>query len=349
MKSLLKILVAAAALGLVPTLAVAQSSPAAQPTPTAAEQAQLPAAPTGEAAAPEAANDDAPATAKAVPFPPAKPVEGVGQPRFEKHWFQPQVTDIGKEGLWFHDIILMPIITIISFFVLGLMLWVMFRYRRARNPEPSRTTHNTFIEVIWTVIPVIILVAIALPSIDLLRAQYSPPRADLTVKAIGNQWFWTYQYPDNGDFELVSNMLPAEEDAKRGEPRLLGVDERMVVPAGATVKMIVTSNDVVHSWGIPSFWVKMDAVPGRLNETWFKVDQPGLYYGQCYELCGARHGFMPIAVEVVPPAQFAAWVASKGGTMTGAKPAAAAAETATAPAEATVTPASAPAPESKAH
>jgi cytochrome c oxidase subunit 2 len=135
----------------------------------------------------------------------------------------------------------------------------------------------------------------------------------------GNQWYWTYSYPDNGGFEIVSNMLSKEDAAKRGEPRLLGVDERMVVPAGAVVKLIVTSADVIHSFGVPSFWVKMDAVPGRLNETWFKVDKPGVYYGVCYELCGARHPFMPIAVDVVPPAQYAAWIASKGGTMPGQK------------------------------
>jgi cytochrome c oxidase subunit II len=161
-------------------------------------------------------------------------------------------------------------------------------------------------------------VMIAVPSIRLLAHQYDPPKADLTVKVTGNQWYWTYSYPDNGGFEIVSNMLSDADAKKRGEPRLLAADERMVVPAGAVVKLIVTSSDVIHSFGVPSFWVKMDAVPGRLNETWFKVDRPGLYYGQCYELCGARHGFMPIAVEVVSPTQYAAWVASKGGTMPGA-------------------------------
>jgi cytochrome c oxidase subunit 2 len=171
------------------------------------------------------------------------------------------------------------------------------------------------IEVLWTLIPVLILVAIAVPSIRLLANQYSPPKADLTVKVIGNQWYWTYQYPDNGEFEIVSNGLSDPEADKRGEPRQLAVDERMVVPANATVKLIVTSADVIHSWGIPAFWVKMDAVPGRLNETWFKTARPGLYYGVCFELCGARHGYMPIAVEVLPPAQFAAWVRSKGGTL----------------------------------
>jgi cytochrome c oxidase subunit 2 len=169
---------------------------------------------------------------------------------------------------------------------------------------------------------VLILVAIAIPSIKLLGHQYSPPKADLTVKATGNQWYWTYSYPDNGGFELVSNMLPEKDAKARGEPRLLAVDERLVVPVNATVKMIVTSADVIHSWGVPAFWVKMDAVPGRLNETWFKAERPGIYYGQCFELCGARHAYMPIAVEVVTQEQFAAWVASKGGTMPGAaKPA----------------------------
>jgi cytochrome c oxidase subunit 2 len=317
MKSLLKILVVAAAFGLAPSAALAQPNPAPA---AAAEQAQ-PAAEPSATSAPAAANDNAAPAAAAASFPHMAPTPGIGQPK--GHWgFQPQYGEIGEQALWFHNIILMPIITVISLFVLGLLLWVMLRYRRSANQEPSRTSHNTLIEIVWTVIPVLILVVIAIPSIDLLRAQYSPPKADLTVKVIGNQWFWTYQYPDNGDFELISNMLPEDEDKKRGEPRLLGVDERMVVPAGKVVKLIVTSNDVVHSWGIPAFWVKMDAVPGRLNETWFKVDRPGVYYGQCYELCGARHGFMPIAVEVVPPAQFAAWLASKGGTLPGgAKPA----------------------------
>jgi cytochrome c oxidase subunit 2 len=303
MKSLLKFLVVAAALGLAPAAAMAQpnANVAAAPAATAPATASAPAA----------------AATQVPAFPRAAPTPGIGYPTGA--WrFQPQFGEVGQQALWFHNIILMPIITVISLFVLGLLLWVIVRYRRAANPEPSRTSHNTLIEIVWTVIPVIILVAIAIPSIDLLQAQYSPPKADLTVKVIGNQWFWSYQYPDNGDFELVSNMLPDEEAKKRGEPRLMAVDERMVVPAGKVVKLIITSNDVVHSWGIPAFWVKMDAVPGRLNETWFKVDRPGVYYGECYELCGARHGFMPITVEVVPPAQFAAWVASKGGKMPGA-------------------------------
>jgi cytochrome c oxidase subunit 2 len=286
-----------------------------------------------------------PAPAPAPAFPHATPTPGIGQPAPEALNLQPQVTEVGQDAAWMHDVVLMPIITIISIFVLALLIWVVFRYRAAANPEPSRTSHNTFIEVIWTLVPVLILVAIAVPSIQLLAKQYAPPKADLTVKVIGNQWYWTYQYPDNGDFELVSNMLPDDEAKKRGEPRLLAVDERLVVPAGKVVKLIVTSADVIHSFAVPAFWTKMDAVPGRLNETWFKVDRPGVYYGQCSELCGARHGYMPIAVEVVPPAQFAAWVASKGGTMPGPAGAANPDATATSPAAAlTAAPAVTPTP-----
>jgi cytochrome c oxidase subunit II len=180
-------------------------------------------------------------------------------------------------------------------------------------------------------VPVLILVIIAIPSMRLLRAQYSPPPADLTIKVIGNQWYWTYQYPDHGGFEIVSNMLREQGDVGPGQrfrtdadgPPLLAVDERLVIPAGKVVKFIVTSSDVIHSFGVPAFWAKIDANPGQLNETWAKVDRPGVYFGQCYELCGARHAYMPIAVEVVPEATFAAWVASKGGAMPGAQPASA--------------------------
>jgi cytochrome c oxidase subunit 2 len=192
---------------------------------------------------------------------------------------------------------------------------------------------------------VLILVAIALPSIRLLGNQYSPPAADLTIKAIGNQWYWEYEYPDLG-IQFVSNILPDADARARGEPRLLAVDQRVVVPVGATVKVLVTSNDVVHSWGVPAFWSKIDAVPGRVNETWFRAERPGLYYGQCFELCGARHAYMPIAVEVVTPQQFAAWVARQGGHMPGQQPAAAPAAPAAAgaqPGPATSTPAT-PAP-----
>jgi cytochrome c oxidase subunit 2 len=217
------------------------------------------------------------------------------------------------------------------------------------NPPPSRTSHNPALEVAWTLIPVLVLVAIAIPSMRLLKTQYTPPPADLTVKVTGNQWFWTYSYPDNGGFEIVSNLLKERKDVKPGDrfrtdadgPPLLAVDNRLVIPAGKVVKFLVTSNDVIHAFWVPAFWSKIDANPGQINEIWAKVDRPGVYFGQCTELCGARHGFMPIAVEVVPPAQFAAWIASQGGTMPGSKPAAAPAAAAPAGATAAVAPANA--------
>jgi cytochrome c oxidase subunit 2 len=279
------------------------------------------------------------------------PTPGIGMPSADRIGLQPQVTPIGHEAVRFHDIILVPMMAIISIFVLILLVWVVVRYNARSNPTPSRTHHNTLIEILWTLLPVLILVGIAVPSIKLLAHQYSPPKADLTIKAIGNQWYWTYQYPDNGDFEIVSNMLKEKNEVTGKEkartdadgPRLLAVDERMVVPAGAVVKVITTSNDVIHSWALPAAWLKMDAVPGRLNETWFKIDRPGVYFGQCSELCGARHAFMPIAVEVVPPAQFAQWVAFKGGTMPGPKGASNPDATATSPAT-NAQPANAPVP-----
>lgn len=273
-----------------------------------------------EAPAPAPAVAEA-AAATAAPAAPAfahrAPEANFGQP-IPGGWKLPeQVTEIGEEALWFHDYMLMPIIVIISLFVLVLLAWAMIRFRAKANPVPSRNAHNTLLEIIWTLVPVLILVVVAVPSIRLLAHQYAQPKADLTIKVIGNQWYWTYQYPDNGDFELVSNMLPDAEAKKRGEPRLLGVDERVVVPVDSVVQLIVTSNDVIHSWSVPNFWTKMDAVPGRLNQTWFKAEREGLYYGQCSELCGARHGYMPIAVEVVSKEKFAEWVRSKGGTMPG--------------------------------
>jgi cytochrome c oxidase subunit 2 len=244
---------------------------------------------------------------------------------------QDQFTPVGQEAAAFHNNWLLLLCALISIFVLGLLLLVILRFRRSAHPTPSRTSHNTFIEVVWTLVPVLILVAIAIPSIRLIRHQYSPPPADLTIKVIGNQWYWSYQYPDNGGFEIVSNMLKEKNEAAAGTrfrtdadgPKLLAVDERLVIPAGKVVKFIVTSNDVIHSFALPAFWTKMDANPGILNETWVKVDRPGVYFGQCSELCGARHAYMPIAIEVVTPERYAQWVASKGGTMPGARPAAA--------------------------
>ena len=327
--------IALAAAGLTPTAAGATAPQAASPQAISAPAATAPSAVTPAPADAAAAATPAPSIDYAAPTP------GIGIPDGRKG-IQEQVTALGQQAASFHNNWLLLMCAVISVFVLVLLAWTMLRYRRGANPTPSRTSHNTMIEVVWTLVPVLVLVAIAIPSIRLIRAQYSPPPADVTIKVIGNQWYWTYQYPDNGGFEIVSNMLKEQKDVKAGDryrtdadgPPLLAADERLVIPAGKIVKFIVTSNDVIHAFAIPAFWTKIDANPGRLNETWVKVDRPGVYFGQCSELCGARHGFMPIAVEVVPEATFNAWVASKGGTPKGAAPsteAPAAAATAPAP------------------
>ncbi|PZO90157.1 MAG: cytochrome c oxidase subunit II [Sphingomonas sanxanigenens] len=317
-----------------PIAAYAQTPP--PPAPVVATPAPAPAV-----AVPAPAESPA-ATAEKVAAPaPLLPVAGEGMPTPGAIHLQEQVTPNGRQAEWIHDSVLLPIITVISALVLALLIWVIVRYRRAANPVASRTSHNTVIEVVWTLLPVLILLFIAVPSISLLAAQFKPaPKNALTIKAIGNQWYWTYEYPDNGGFEIVSNMLKEPKDAAKGErartdadgPARLAVDNRIVMPVGVPIKLIVTSNDVIHSWAIPAFWTKMDAVPGRLNEVSFTIEKPGLYFGQCSELCGARHGFMPIAVEAVSPARFAQWVRSKGGSMPGDKPAGAAAATEAAPA-----------------
>jgi cytochrome c oxidase subunit 2 len=311
--------------------------------------AMTPAAAAAPATTPVTAEASANVAAAAPAIPSVAADSQFGVPRPGALGLQEQVTDIGRQAAGFHNNWLLLLCALISLLVLALLAYTMVRYRRGANPTPSRTSHNTLIEVIWTILPVAVLVAIAFPSIGLLRDQYSPPPADLTVKVIGNQWYWTYQYPDNGGFEIVSNMLKEPGDVKPGErsrtdadgPPLLAVDERIVIPAGKVVKFLVTSNDVIHAFAVPAFWAKIDANPGRINETWVKVDRPGVYFGQCSELCGARHGYMPIAVEVVPPAQFAAWVASKGGTMPGARPAAAPDSTGSSPVSEAAVPAAA--------
>lgn len=232
--------------------------------------------------------------------------------------FQDQYNEIGRDALWMHDALLLPIITVISLFVLGLLLWVGVRFNRKANPVPSKTSHNTLIEIIWTVVPVLILVVIAVPSITLLSDQFkSPPKDALTVKVTGYQWYWGYTYPDNGGFEVISNMLSEEDAHARGEPSHLAADNRMVVPVGEPLRIQVIGADVIHAFGIPSLWFKIDAVPGRINEKTLTIDEPGIYYGQCMELCGARHGYMPIAIEAVERPQFEAWIRSKGGTLGG--------------------------------
>ena len=288
----------------------------------------------------DAAEAAAPATEEVAEttggYTPMAPTKDKGMPTpyedsaLKSMTFQDQYNQNGKYALWMHDVILLPVITVISLFVLGLLLWVMVRYNRRSNPTPSRTTHNTLIEVVWTVVPVLILVVIAVPSITLLAAQYEEaPEEAVTIKAVGYQWYWGYEYPDHG-VEIVSNMKDKPTALADGEPYLLAVDNRMVVPANTPLRIQTTATDVIHAFSVPSLWFKMDAVPGRLNQKLLTIEEPGVYYGQCSELCGARHGFMPITVEALPPAEFEAWVASQGGTMPGAEAAEAPAEEATA-------------------
>ncbi len=259
-------------------------------------------------------------------YTPMKPTPGIGMPQAKEIDFQEQFSENGQYAHWINNAILLPIIFAISLLVLGLLVWIMVRFRRARNPEPSKTTHNTAIEIIWTLLPVLILLGIAYPSLDLLAKQFKPAAKEaVTVKVTGYQWYWGYTYPDHGGFEVVSNMLQEPGDVAKGErgrtdndgPQQLAVDNRMVVPAGVELRIQTTAADVIHAFAVPSLWFKLDAVPGRLNEKALTITKPGVYFGQCSELCGARHGYMPIAVEALAPAQFAAWVKAQGGTMPG--------------------------------
>jgi cytochrome c oxidase subunit II len=223
--------------------------------------------------------------------------------------FQPAVTPVMQDIEDFHTFVLY-IITAVTLFVLALLLWIIVRYNKRANPVPSKVTHNTLLEVIWTVVPVIILVVIAIPSFKLLYYEADIPPSDLTLTAIGKQWYWTYEYNTNGNFQFDSLGLSDAAAAKKGEPRLLGVDNVVVVPVNKVVKVLTTGADVIHSWAVPQFGVKMDAVPGRLNATWFKATKMGTYYGECSELCGAHHAYMPIEVKVVSEADFETWVAA---------------------------------------
>jgi cytochrome c oxidase subunit 2 len=270
----------------------------------------------------------------------------IGQPTPGGIGLQPAASPLKEQAHWFHDLILLPIITAISLLVLGLLIWVVIRYNKKSNPVPAKWSHNTVVEVIWTIVPVFILVGIALFSFRLLFAYENMPEPDLTVKVTGNQWNWAYEYPDQGVAEYISSMLPEDEARARGVPYRLAADEPMVVPVGQTVKLLVTASDVIHAVALPAFGLKTDAIPGRTNETWFRADRVGTYYGQCSELCGVDHAFMPLEIRVVTEAEFAAWVASKGGSMTPAAPAAVPAATvpAAAPTVGTTTDAAAPAP-----
>ena len=229
-----------------------------------------------------------------------------GQPSPWEVSLQGAATPVMEFITSFHNFLLV-VITAIVLFVLVLLAYVVIKFNAKANPVPSRTTHNTLIEVAWTIIPVLILVGIAVPSFRLLFLELDIPKADLTIKATGKQWFWTYSYPDNGKFEFDSLMV-AEKDLKPGQPRLLAVDNEVVVPVNKVVRVQTTGSDVIHAFAIPAFGIKIDAVPGRLNETWFNATKEGVYYGQCSELCGKDHAFMPIAIRVVSDAEFATWV-----------------------------------------
>lgn len=296
--------------------AAQEATPAPAAAPAAAPEVAAPPAPADLAAPPAvapsaAAPAAAPMNSALAGYERMAPTPGIGMPVPQGIAVQQQFTPIGQEAKFLLEKILNPIIGIISVFVLALMAWVVFRYRSAAVETPSTTTHNFTIEVVWTLIPALILLAIAFPSFRLLANQYDPPKADVTVKVTGYQWYWGYEYPDYGGISFDSVMLSEADAKKTGEPYQLAVDNRIVVPAGKTVKLLITAADVLHSFAVPSFWVKMDAVPGRINETWFKVDRPGVYYGQCSELCGTKHGFMPITVEVLPEEDFKRWVRMK--------------------------------------
>ena len=223
------------------------------------------------------------------------------QPQPWEVTLQPAASPVMENIVWFHNF-LFVLITLITLFVLALLVVVVMKFNAKTNPVPSKTTHNTLIEVAWTLIPVLILVGIAVPSFRLLFQQLDIPKADLTVKATGKQWYWSYSYPDNGKFEFDS-LLAADK-----QPRLLGVDNEMVVPVNKVIRVQTTGADVIHAFAVPAFGIKIDSIPGRLNETWFKATKVGIYYGQCSELCGKDHAFMPIAVRVVNDQEFAAWV-----------------------------------------
>jgi cytochrome c oxidase subunit 2 len=270
----------------------------------------------------------------------------IGQPTNGSVMMQPGVTPLKHDAIFFHNMILFPIITFITLFVLGLLLWIIVRYNKRANPVPAKWSHNTPLEVIWTLVPVLILVVIAVFSFKLLFEYHDMPKPYMTVKATGYQWYWGYEYPDQKISEFVSNVLPEDKAKAAGKPYRLAATEPLVVPVNQTVQILTTGADVIHAWAVPSFGVIMDAVPGRVNSTWFKVDRIGTYYGSCRELCGVDHAFMPIEVKVVSQADFDAWVLSKKGVPIGSAPppAPVAAAPAAPSAGASATPASATAP-----
>ena len=228
------------------------------------------------------------------------------QPNEWQLGFQKAASESMREIVAFHNNLLLPIIIAISVFVLFLMLYACVRFRASANPNPSKRTHNVTVEVLWTLIPCLILIVMAVPSFKILYKQDSIPKADLTIKAIGYQWYWGYEYPDENI--IFDSYMIEEKDLKENQPRLLAVDNEVVVPVNKVVKVLITANDVLHAWALPSFGVKRDAVPGRINETWFRAEKEGTYYGQCSELCGIKHAFMPITVKVVSEEDYQEWL-----------------------------------------
>ena len=228
------------------------------------------------------------------------------QPKDWQLGFQKSASETMSDIVWFHDYMLLPVITAITVFVLFLIAYACIRFRASKNKEASTTSHNTFIEVIWTLVPCLILIVLAVPSFKVLYSQDEIPKADVTIKAIGYQWYWGYEYPDENI--IFDSYMIEEKDLKEGQPRLLSVDNEVYVPVNKVVKVMITANDVLHAWALPSFGVKRDAVPGRINETWFKADRVGTFYGQCSELCGIKHAFMPITVNVVSEEEYNQWL-----------------------------------------
>lgn len=264
----------------------------------------------------------------------------MGQPTPGAIDLQPAASELKHHAIWFHNVILLPIITAITLLVLGLLIWIIVRYNKKANPVPAKFSHNTTIEVIWTLVPVLILMVIAIFSFRLLFHYNDMPKPYMTVKATGYQWYWGYEYPDQKISEIVSLPLTKEQADAKKVPYLLAADNAMVVPVGQVIRVQVTGADVIHAFALPAFGLKTDAIPGRLNETWFKAEKTGVFYGQCSELCGVDHANMPIEIQVVTQAQFDAWVKSKTAPPA---PAAAPAEAAPAAATPAATPAAAPA------
>ena len=266
----------------------------------------------------------------------------LGQPTPGAIDLQPAASELKHHAIWFHDMILLPIITGITLLVLGLLIWIVVRYNKKANPVPAKFSHNTTIEIIWTLVPVLILMVIAIFSFRLLFHYNDMPKPYMTVKATGYQWYWGYEYPDQKISEIVSLPLSKEDADAKKVPYLLAADKAMIVPVGKVVRVQVTGADVIHSFALPAFGLKIDAIPGRLNETWFKAEKTGVFYGQCSELCGVDHSNMPIEIHVVSQGEFDAWVKSKAAPAAAPAAPAAAAPAAT-PVSAPAAPASAPA------